>query len=159
MVKKMITHEIISVEWNKDYPKPEDVKKNLENLPFITLTLENKHNKYWNYYNVAEKQLNRQNAELRKLTNILRNYYSKKPLPDKVIEQYNLKPLQINYNKNEIDLMIKSSDSYCELETEISSTKSLTERIKEILGFISGWRYHQKDFITMFRITNGLTRE
>ena len=100
----------------KDYPKPEDVKKNLENLPFITLTLENKHNKYWNYYNVAEKQLNRQNAELRKLTNILQ-IIMRRTFTDKVIEQYDLKPLQVNYNKNEIDLMIKSSDSYCELRS------------------------------------------
>ena len=43
----MITYEMVKEDWDKDYPDPKIVKADLENLPAITLTLENKHNKYW----------------------------------------------------------------------------------------------------------------
>ena len=43
-----VTHELISEEWDKDYPNPKTLKDELQNLRIITLTLENKINKYWN---------------------------------------------------------------------------------------------------------------
>ena len=45
----MITHELISAEWDKDYPSYQYVKKNLENLTEITLNFENTFNKYWDF--------------------------------------------------------------------------------------------------------------
>ena len=71
----MITHELISSEWNNDYPKYEDITKNLSNLDEITLSVENKYNKYSDFYYEACKELyglqKKQRKELRKSIKII----------------------------------------------------------------------------------------
>ena len=37
-----ITHELISEEWEKDYPNPKSLKEDLQNIRIVTLSLENK---------------------------------------------------------------------------------------------------------------------
>ena len=152
-----VTHELISEEWEKDYPNPKSLKDELQNLRIITLTLENKINKYWNYYYAVEKQIVREERELKKAYKLLKLYYLKK-LPDEVIEENGLEHLNISYNKTEIEMLIKAHDKYCSVEENILLNKSLKERIKECVSFISKWRYHQKDFIEMLKINNGLIR-
>ena len=152
-----VTHELISEEWDKDYPDPKSLKDELQNLRIITLTLENKINKYWNYYYTVEKQIVREERELKKAYKLLKLYYLKK-LPDEVIEENDLEHLNISYNKTEIEMLIKAHDKYCSVEETILLNKSLKERIKECISFISKWRYHQKDFIEMLKINNGLIR-
>ena len=152
-----VTHELISEEWEKDYPNPKSLKDELQNLRIITLTLENKINKYWNYYYAVEKQIVREERELKKAYKLLKLYYLKK-LPDEVIEENGLEHLNISYNKTEIEMLIKAHDKYCSVEECVLLNKSLKERIKEYISFISKWRYHQKDFIEMFKIQNGLIR-
>lgn len=159
MEKNMITHELISEEWEKDYPKPKDVRQNLSNMPGITLTFENKYNKYWDYYQQTERQLFRIKNKHKKLEAILKMYYSKKPLPDKIVEEYQLPRLQISYTKQEVDMMVKSDDRYCELESQINLMESLKERIKECIKFISSWKYNQRSFIDIYRLDNGYVRE
>ena len=152
-----VTHELISEEWDKDYPNPKTLKDELQNLRIITLALENKINKYWNYYYTVEKQIVREERELKKAYKLLKLYYLKK-LPDEVIEENGLEHLNISYNKTEIEMLIKAHDKYCSVEECILLNKSLKERIKECISFISKWRYHQKDFIEMLKINNGLIR-
>ena len=43
----MLTHELISSEWNQDYPKYENFSKEFSKLSEITLEIENKYNKYF----------------------------------------------------------------------------------------------------------------
>lgn len=148
---------MVKEDWDKDYPDPKIVKADLENLPAITLTLENKHNKYWEWKINAERQSNRQNTELKKLTNILKNYYTKKPLSDEIIEKYSLPPLQVNYSNREIDLLVKSDDRYCELEEKLADSKALIKYLDEILGLITGWKWHQQQWIVLYRIKHGHT--
>ena len=156
-MQQLITREMISKEWLKDQPNEKTVSKNLDNLQIITLALENKINKYWNYYYTVEKQIVREERELKKAYKLLKLYYLKK-LPDEVIEENNLEHLNISYNKTEIEMLIKAHDKYCSVEENILLNKSLKERIKECISFISKWRYHQKDFIEMLKINNGLIR-
>ncbi len=155
----MITHELISQEWEKDYPKPKEIRKNLENLAEITLTFENKYNKYWDFYSQAESQLHRKKAQHRKLESVLKRYFSKKHVSDAEIEYFNLEPLNTSFTKTEIDLMVKSHDKYSESEMSIKSMESLLERIKECIKFISSWKFNQKDFIGMYRLVNGYVKE
>lgn len=155
----MITHDLISSEWEKDYPKPKDIRKNLSNLSDITLSFENKYNKYWDYYYKTERQLFQLKNKHKKVETILKMYYSKKPLSDDIIEEYKLTPLQISYTKQEIDMMVKSDDRFCLLENDIHETESLLDRIKECVKFITSWKYNQKTFVDIFRLDNGYMRE
>ena len=86
-------------------------------------------------------------------------YYSKKPLDDNIIEEFELVPLQISYTKQEVDMMVRSDDRYCKYENEIKMTETLLERIKECIKFISSWKYNQKSFIDIYRLDNGYVRE
>jgi len=155
----MITHELITSEWENDYPKPKDVRNNLSNLAEITLKFENAYNKYWDFYQKAERQLFRLKNNHKKIEAVLKMYYSKKPLDDNIIEEFELVPLQISYTKQEIDMMVKSDDRYCKYENEIKMTETLLERIKECIKFISSWKYNQKSFIDIYRLDNGYVRE
>ena len=155
----MITHELISSEWEKDYPKPKEVRKNLENLAEITLTFENKYNKYWDYYHVAERQLQQSKTRHRRTESVLKRYYSKKPLTDEEVSYFNLDPLNVSFTKQEIDMMVKSHDKYGESEMTIKSAESLVERIRECIKFIQFWKSNQRDFIGMYRLVNGYVKE
>lgn len=150
-----VTHELITSEWEKDYPKPNEIRQNIKKLPELTLKLENKFNKYWEYYHVVEKQWLLSKKKLKQTENILRTYYSKKPLSDEIIHEYDLQPLQVNYSKTEIDMMVKSDERYCDAEYAVKMEESLMERIKEISKFITSWKYNQKSFIQIFMIENG----
>ena len=83
----MINHELISEEWNKDYPKYADLAKNLSNLDQITLKVENNYNKYWDYYYKACSELYRLENKLEEIEKILKLYYSKKPLSDENVQK------------------------------------------------------------------------
>ena len=154
---RIITHELISEEWEKDYPNPKSLKEDLQNIRIVTLSLENKINKYWNYYYKVEKQIVKNERDLKQTYKLLKLYYLKK-LPNEVIEENGLEHLNISYSKTEIEMLIKAHDKYCSVEECILLDKSLKDRIKEYISFISKWRYHQKDFIEMFKIQNGLIR-
>jgi len=155
----MITHDMVSEQWELDYPKPKDVARNLENLPEITLTLENKYNKYWDFYYKVQYQLNQLNTKLTSLENILKLYYTKKPISERLKEKYNLEPLQIAYTKQEIDSVIKADERYCELIGEIKVTESLLKRIEGCIKFITSWGFNQKEFAQMHRINSGYLKE
>ena len=87
------------------------------------------------------------------------NYLGRKyMITNEYLEENGLEHLNISYNKTEIEMLIKAHDKYCSVEETILLNKSLKERIKECISFISKWRYHQKDFIEMLKINNGLIR-
>lgn len=155
----MITHELISSEWEKDYPSYQYVKKNLENLPEITLNFENTFNKYWDFYYKAERQAQLAKTRHRKIEAVLKRYYSKKPLTEEEVNDFNLDPLNISFTKQEVDMMVKSHDKYGESEMTIKSAESLVERIKECIDFVRKWSYNQKDFIGLYRLINGYAKE
>ena len=151
----MLTYEFVSSEWEKDYPKYHQLKKRLEGLPETTLSFENKRNKYWDYYQVSKKQLVVAESKRKKVEAVLKRYYSKKPLTEEEVNYFNLDPLNISFTKQEIDMMVRSHDKYCESEISVKSAEFLLEYTKDCLDFISKWGYKQKDFINLYRLING----
>jgi len=155
----MITHELISEEWKKDYPTYQYVKKNLENLPEITLTFENTWNKYCDFYYKAQRQAQLAKNKHRKMEVVLKKYYSKRPLTEEEVNDFNLEPLNISFTKQEIEMMVKAHDKYGESEMAIKSAEFLVERIQGCIKFIEKWSFNQKDFINLYRIINGYAKE
>ena len=155
----MLTHEQVAIEWEKDYPKPKDVVSQIENIAEITLVFENLLNKYWDYYYIAERQHLKSLREFKKIENTLRLYFSKRPIEDSLIENLKLEPLQVQYTKNEIDLMVKTHDVYAKWEEKVRDDEILIDRLKDYLKFIQTWKFNQKNFIEIFKFTNGYVRD
>ena len=152
----MMNHELISEEWNKDYPKYADLAKNLSNLDQITLKVENNYNKYWDYYYKACSELYRLENKLEEIEKILKLYYSKKPLSDENVQKYNLEALQISYTKQEVDMMVRSDPRICEMKSQIKLKELVVERIKGCIKFITDWKWNHSKFIELYKIKNGI---
>lgn len=151
---KIITHEFISEEWLKDQPNEKTLSKNLDNLQIITLTFENKINKYRDYYYTVLKQMNVLEREKKKTYKLLKLYYLKK-LSDEEIEENNLPHLNIAYNKTEIEMLIKAHDKYRSVEEDIILTQAIKEEISDYIDFIKRWGFNQQKFFDMLKFRNG----
>jgi len=152
----MITHELISSEWNNDYPKYEDITKNLSNLDEITLSVENKYNKYSDFYYEACKELYGLQKKQEQMEKVLKLYYSKKPMSDDDIEKYQLEALQISYTKPEIDMMVRSDSRILDIKTKIKMKELTIEKIRTCMKFITDWKWNFSKFIDLYKIKNGI---
>ena len=153
----MITHELISSEWNSDYPKYEDISGNISELEKITLKIEGEYfNKYQDFHNLALRELYNLENKLEKLEKVLKLYYSKKPLSDDIIEEYNLEALQITFTKPEVDMMVRSDERVLELKSQIKIKQSVVERIKNCIKFTVDWRWNLKNFVDLYKMKNGI---
>jgi hypothetical protein len=152
----MLTHELISSEWNQDYPKYENFSKDFSKLSEITLEIENKYNKYYDFYYQACAELYSLQNKQEQMEKILKLYYSKKPLSDEDIETYKLEPLQVSFTKQEIDMMVRSDERILEIKTKIKIKDLLIERIRGCIKFISDWKWNHSKFIEVYKIKNGI---